>query len=167
MDDVSHEDLAFLYYSGELEGAQRAEFEAHRGSCAACGSSLEDLSRLSRLARQASLEPASALVAAALRRTRPASAAWSRWDWARGLGLGFGLAFAAGLLLFRLSRPSPRDYPWRNGLETEMREVGQRLDRMESSVSRDSWSVEYKDDCDDLSRRQRALESQLARPEGA
>ena len=163
----AHEDLPYLYRSDELSPEARLSFEGHLSSCAECRTALEDLDWALDLARAAAVAPAPGLARRALLRTRGAQTpAWSWADWGRSAGMGFGLAFAVGLFLFRSSHPEAQALSWRNGLSTEISELDGRLDRMDTDLSLEAWSTEFNEGMDELSRSQQGLKRQLTQPEG-
>lgn len=164
---MDHEDLPYLYRSNELSQEARDGFEGHLSSCAECRSALERLDWAMKLARAAAVSPAPALTRRALLRALGArTPQWSRPGWTRSAGIGFGLAFAVGLFLFRVSHPPTHALSWRSRLTADISELDGRLERLDADLSLESWDVEFNEGLDELSRSQQGLKSQLAQLEG-
>lgn len=164
---IDHEYLPYLYRSDELSKKDRGSFEGHLSSCAECRAALERLDWAMDLARAAAVVPEPALAGRALRRAFDArTPAWSWPDWTRSAGVGFGLAFAAGLFLFRAAHPPAQALSWRSGITAELSELDGRLDHMDTDLSLEAWNVEFNEGLDELNRSQQGLKSQLDRPEG-
>lgn len=164
---ADHQDLPYLYRSDELSREARRGFEGHLNSCAECRAALKRLDWAEGLARAAAVVPEPALVERALLRALGARAVRWRWsDWTQPAGMGFGLAFAVGLFLFRASHPAARAPSARGGLAVEISELDGRLDRLDTELSLEAWTVEFDDGLDELSRSRQGLQSQLAQQEG-
>lgn len=170
-----HDELPFLYASGELDPAGRAEFERHLAACAACRAALEGGRWGSRLAAAAAREPDPALVERAIRAAlAPAgegTGAGGFWAALRPAALGLGLGLALLVFLVRVARV-PREAPaWPNGLERELAALEDDLGALEARLSPEaaaaSWSADFEDALSELDLRRGALEEQLgARTQG-
>ncbi|HBL15435.1 MAG TPA: hypothetical protein DD417_01370 [Elusimicrobia bacterium] len=160
-EEPGHEELVFLYHSGELPQAGRERFEKHLASCDQCRRSLEDLSWASDLAREAAVRPEAGLTRRALARTLGEDGVRIWADRARSMGMGLGLAFAVGLFLLRTAHPPEKSPAWPSGLDTEFSELDRRLDRLDADLSLDSWNVEFKENWEHLGRSRQGLKSQL------
>ena len=164
---IAHEDRPYLYHSGELPPEDRAGFEGHLNDCAECRTAIENLRWAAGLAQAAAIAPEPALTRGALRRALGApTPSWNWSDWARTSGMGFGLAFAAGLFLFRASPPPTDALSWRSELSTEISELDGRLERLDTDLTLEAWNTEFDEGLDELSRSRQDLQSQLAKPEG-
>jgi len=164
---MPHEDLPFLYQSEELSDASRRSFEGHLSSCAECRAALGSIGWAADLAHAAAITPEPSLARRALLSSLGTPApAWSWADWGSSAGMGFGLAFAVGLFLFRSSHPATDALSWRSGLTAEISELSGRLDGLDTDLSVEAWNVEFNDGMDELRRGQQGLQRQLARPEG-
>lgn len=161
----AHEDLPCLYRSDELPGPQRTAFEGHLASCADCRAALERLDWALKLARAAQLTPSHALVRRAVGAALEPAPGPGWLDSLRAAGMGLGLAFAAGLFLFKVSRPAPDALAWRSGMSTEISELAGRIGRLDMDLSLDVWNEEFSEGLDELNRSQQGLKSQLAKPE--
>lgn len=165
-EEPGHEELVFLYHSGELSEPGRERFCEHLASCAQCRRSLEDIDWASDLAREAAVRPEAGLTRRALARALGEAGARSWADRARSMGMSLGLAFAVGLFLLRVAHPPARSPARPGGLDAELSELDRRLDRLDVDLSLDSWSVEFKESWDDLRRGRQSLKSQLDEQEG-
>jgi|GEM_PF-3641681 len=102
-----HENRCLLYESGELDGAEAAEFERHLKGCAECRERLALVRRVHRASGALAEDAPRRLVAAVVARARPEPAAVPWLVFLRPLGLAAGAAFAAALLMYAL-RGTPR-----------------------------------------------------------
>jgi len=169
-DALSHEDLALLYHAGELEEPARGRFQEHWASCAECRRTLRELGLAQRLAGESTLQPPADAVEAVARAARPVETGGrvrlglvGAWGWRFGLGL----AFAATVFVSLRLSPAERPAAWRNTIDVELAELDQRMDRLNGSLSLDSWSVEFKAGCEELIRQQRELEDRSGKTGGA
>ena len=161
-----HEELPFLYASGELAPGPTADFERHSPSCPACLTALKDMRWASSLAALTAASPHPALVERSIQAAMGAATpAISWWEAARPAAFGLGFSLAVLVFIARVPREPEQALRWRNGLEHELSDLQARIGDLDAALSprdaEDEWERDFNKAWKDIRRRQKTLDTEL------